>query len=196
MYRMLLNKAFIFTAGAVLGSVVTWKLLEAKYKKIADEEIASVKETYSNKLEWDHSDSEKIGDVESVEETDEGIKVKVALKDEYQKFTDNLSYTNYSNMSKSNETEDRSVDKPYVIPPEEFGEMDDYEKISLSYYADGVLADDMGELVDDVDDIVGLDSLTHFGEYEDDSVFVRNDVRKCDYEILLEPGNYSDLNKS
>ena len=41
------------------------------------------------------------------------------------------------------------------------------------------------------DDVVGMESLTHFGEYEDDSVFVRNDRLKCDYEILMDERTYS-----
>ena len=81
---------------------------------------------------------------------------------------------------------------PYVIPPEEFGEFEDYERISLTYYADGVLADDNNEVVDDVEDIVG-DALDHFGEYEDDSVFVRCDERKCDYEILMDQRTFSEV---
>lgn len=52
------------------------------------------------------------------------------------------------------------------------------------------------EGVDDVEEIVGEESLTHFGEYEDDSVFVRNDRLKCDYEILLDQRNYSDVTKT
>ena len=85
--------------------------------------------------------------------------------------------------------------KPYVISPEEFGEMEDegYETISLIYYADKVLTDDDNELVEDVENTVGTESLTHFGEYEDDSVFVRNDRLKADYEILLDTRNYSDV---
>lgn len=85
--------------------------------------------------------------------------------------------------------------KPYVISPDEFGEMEDedYDKVSVTYYADGVLADEYDEVVENVDEIVGEESLTHFGEYEDDSVFVRNDKLKCDYEILLDQRNYSDI---
>ena len=85
--------------------------------------------------------------------------------------------------------------KPYVISPDEFGEMEDedYDKVSFTYYADGVLADEYDEIVENIDEIIGEESLTHFGEYEDDSVFVRNDKLKCDYEILLDQRNYSDI---
>lgn len=59
--------------------------------------------------------------------------------------------------------------------------------------ADGVLLDDMNEIVDDIEETVGEDSLEHFGEYEDDSVYVRNDAKKCDYEILLDQRNYQEI---
>ena len=88
-----------------------------------------------------------------------------------------------------------SIDKPYVITPEEFGDLDDYETISLTYYADQILADDNDVIVDDIEDVVGFDSLNSFGEYEDDSVFVRNDRLKSDYEILLDQRKYSDVIK-
>lgn len=85
--------------------------------------------------------------------------------------------------------------KPYVISPDEFGENEDYDTISLTYYADQVLVDDGGDKIEDVDDVVGMESLTHFGEYEDDSVFVRNDRLRCDYEILMDERTYSEAQK-
>ena len=45
---------------------------------------------------------------------------------------------------------------------------------------------------DEIEECVGLDSLTHFGEYEEDSVFVRNDNLKIDYEILRDEDDYYD----
>ena len=85
------------------------------------------------------------------------------------------------------------IDVPYVIAPEEFGELDDYETETLTYYKDKVLADDWDNRIENVDDLVGEESLTHFGEYEEDSVYVRNDTTKTDYEILLDERNFSDV---
>ena len=83
--------------------------------------------------------------------------------------------------------------KVYVIPPESFGETD-FETVSLSYYADKVLVDDTKhEVITNVDELVGRNSLETFGEYEDDSVFVRNENLKKDFEILLDMRNYSDV---
>ena len=87
---------------------------------------------------------------------------------------------------------------PYVIPPEEYGEIDGYDKESLTYYdGDGVLAYyATDEMVEDVEGLVGADSLGHFGEYEEDSVFVRNDALKTDFEILLDTSKYSEVKRS
>lgn len=53
-----------------------------------------------------------------------------------------------------------------------------------------MLLDDNGEIVDELESTVGVDSLNHFGEFEEDSVYVRNDARKCDYEILADEAPY------
>ena len=84
---------------------------------------------------------------------------------------------------------------PYVISPEEFDE-EGYETISLTYYADGVLADEQNFPIEDVEDTVGKDALNSFGEYEDDSVYVRDDDKGIDYEILLDIRKYSELPKT
>lgn len=87
--------------------------------------------------------------------------------------------------------------RPYVVPPDEYGTFDNFETISLTFYADHILADDDDRQIsqDEIERTVGSDSLTHFGEYEEDSVFVRNEGLKCDYEILLSQKEYSEVLK-
>jgi len=180
-----------FVLGVAVGSVVTWRYVEKKYEQIAQDEIDSVKEVFSKR------------ETEFTEDTEVQIKADNAKKKpsviEYAAWLRKRGYTNYSDMvdEKPEEVKEEpmSVDKPYVIAPEEFGELDDYETISLIYYTDQILADDNDVIVDDIEDVVGFDSLNSFGEYEDDSVFVRNDRLKCDYEILLDQRKYSDVIK-
>lgn len=187
-----------FIAGAGIGSVCTWQLLKRKYELIAQEEIDSVKEAYSTR-----ESIEKAGK-SFVEGFRDGLKVAEdrTQKDEgnvdFKKYASIIQKEGYTDYSRSVEEKkgEAFVEKPYVISPEEFGEFEEYEKISLTYYADEVLADENDEEVDDVDEIVGEESLNHFGEYEDDSVFVRNDRLKCDYEILLDQRNYLDVAKT
>lgn len=191
-----MNKAagfVMFVLGAAVGSVVTWQYTKKKYERIAQEEIDSVKEIFSKR--------ESAAEVEIV--TPEPQTAKVGKPEEKPDITEYAArleregYTNYSNVSAGEKKEEQEAMemKPYVISPEEFGEFEDYERISLSYYADQILADEDDEKVEDVDNVVGLESLTHFGEFEDDSVFVRNDRLKCDYEILLDQRTYSDVIK-
>lgn len=155
----------IFAVGAAIGSAVTWKYVKTKYEQIAHEEIESVRDVYRNKQKEKAAESQ--------------------FMDSYQDMVEQ-----YHRESQEIRRVQKEV-KPYVIAPEEFGELD-YQMISLTYYADGVLADHLDDPIEDVDSVVGIDSLTHFGEYEDDSVFVRDDESEIDYEILLDARNYND----
>ena len=178
---------FIFAVGATVGSVVTWKLLKTKYERIAQEEIDSVKEAFSQRVNSDDNDIKNDTEKDKTEDDDEEYFVRV----------NDLGYTS-SSVPYVNEVKKKgggTVKRPYVITPDEFGEIYEYDTISLRYYADKVLTDEDDVIITNVDEIIGEDSLTHFGEYEDDSVFVRNDEMKADYEILLDLRKYYDINE-
>lgn len=163
--------------GALIGSAVTWKYTKTKYEKIAQEEIDSVKSVFSKK---ENEVNSKLSEANKL--------LKESMKVEYSEMT-----------SMYNKPEEEVVEKVpyakdiYVIDPDEYGELDDYELISLTWYADEVLADDMDNEIDDYEYVVGLNFMNHFGEYEDDSVFIRNDIRKCDYEILRDKRKFSEV---
>ena len=186
------NKALFslaFIIGTVTGSVVTWYLLKDKYEALAQEEIDSVKEFFLRREQELKDQSVKKTVAEGIKDAD---KEKPDLK-EYARRLEKEGYTRYSDFGADDEGVSDKQTKPYVIPPEQFGDDENYDQISLTYYADGVLADENDEVIEDVEDAVGIDSLNRFGEYEDDSVFVRNDARKCDYEILLDQRTYSEV---
>ena len=69
--------------------------------------------------------------------------------------------------------------RPYVISPAEF-DTRGMIRSALSYYANGIVADDMDNPMTDaeVEAAITHDALKHFGEYEDDSVFVRMTPRR------------------
>ncbi len=182
-----LNRLIIFAAGLVIGAMTAYKYAEKKYEKIAQEEIDSVKEVFSKKK--DSEDKKR-------EEPEAEPEEKISLR-EYADIAWKEGYMDYSNANANSKNEEREVmDKPYIIPPEEFGTLDEYETISLTYYADEVLTDDNDDVMEDTENIIGSDALNRFGEFEEDSVFVRNDVLKCDYEILLDQRAYYDEGKS
>lgn len=182
-----------FVVGAMIGSAMTWCFVKKKYERIAQEEIDSVKEVFIRKdFGSQVKEMTKVGE-EIAKGFNDGIRhAAEQAKDK----PDLVRYAAMIQKYGGTVSEEKGAlmkeKYPYVISPEEFGEFDDYERISLTYYADGVLADDNNEVVDDVENIVG-DALDHFGEYEDDSVFVRCDERKCDYEILMDQRTFSEV---
>lgn len=176
----------IFSFGAAIGSAVTWKYLKDTYEQLAQEEINAVKEVYTRK---EKNETIKVDTKPNMKNNSEMMEYATKLNKE--------KHRDYSHGSAVEESENQEVDKPYVISPGEFGELgDEYTRISLSYYADGILADENDEIIEDADEIVGEDFADHFGEYESDSVFVRNDRLKCDYEILIDQCKYSEVVKS
>lgn len=182
----------MFIGGAAIGSVVTWKLLKTRYEQLVREEIESVKEAFATR--------EKDNDISKPEVAEEPKVVSdISIVREYATKVADLGYTDYANVGKEPENKEVADElKPYIISPDQFGELFGYDTISLNYYADKVLADDNDEIIDDVDNTVGLESLNHFGDYKEDPdcVYVRNDALKADYEILLDERDYSDINPS
>ena len=183
-----LTNAVAFVTGAAIGSLVTWKLLKDRYERLVQEEIESVKEVFSRRLSEESDDSEE----ESFEEIPSHRQVTESSIMEYAAKLKEMQYSDEEDIEKGANEQMDKIDKPYVIEPDEYGELD-YETVSLTYYADGVLTDDRDNIIEDVDNIVGKDAVNHFGEFEEDSVFVRNDSKQCDYEILRVLEEYREI---
>lgn len=183
-----LSKIIMFVAGAAVGSAVTWKLVKTKYEQIAQEEIDAVREVYYSCKE-ENEETVVSGNISVVEEKNEETVEYEAIATKY------VSEAPAEKPEKKDVKEEvkNNMDEPYVITPDEFDE-NGYDVVTLFYYADGVLATaDGNEVIDNVNELVGEDSLTHFGEYEEDSVFVRNDIMETDFEILKDCRRFSEV---
>ena len=185
--------ALMFAAGAAIGSAVTWKIVKTRYERIVREEIESVKEVFADRLadvqntseETDFEDEEYDVQInwDELEDLDEEDEEDDDLND-YDRVVN--KYTNKKGGAENMGT------KPYVINPYDFGEIDDYRQFELTYYADGILEDEDYNVVNDADELIGEDSLNTFGQYEDDSVFVRNDHLRADFQILKDYRTYEE----
>lgn len=185
-----MNKGLVgtiaFVIGATAGSLITWKIIKTKYEQLAREEIKEVREYYATKDKEDMI-------------LDLGALTAEANEKSSVKFVKTDARTEYSSIASLYSTNSEGGDKPvsrrepYVISPSEFGEDDNYETITLIYYNDGILADHDNNRIEDIEACIGYEALNHFGEYEDDSVYVRNDDTMMDYEVLLDESNYADL---
>lgn len=174
-------KYFItFALGAAAGSVAAWAFLKSKYSRLAKEEIEEIREYYYQKGSKEADDK--------VVETTENTESAYADKD-----VDIVEYISITKKYTEQEGGSEEMrEKPYVITPEDFASDDEYQSESLTLYACGTLTDDFDNPIEDIPSMVG-DALDHFGEYEDDSVFVRNDRYKCNYEILKDVRTYEEV---
>lgn len=187
----------MFLAGATVGAAGAWFYCKRYYEQIAQEEIDSVKAAFAERK----PDALKNAKKDFEENSNESNKQKAdmaKLKPDLVNYAAKLQEQGYTNYSNIGEEDDTVVVEPYVIPPEEFAN-GDYTAISLTYYSDGVLADDEDERVENIEDTVGVDFAEHFGDYEKDCVHIRNGRRRCDYEICRDnrtfaavAGVYSD----
>ena len=186
-----------FVAGAAIGSVVTWKLIEKKYKDLADEEIESVIETFKNRKPRITKDNVKetvekvINKYKEPKEIVEDIVTTEKYSIENEEEIDEDDESNYT----VNVDNDVEVVTPYVITPEQFGEYNEYGTKTLTYYADNVLTDEIDNPItsEEMETMIGPDALDHFGEYEDDSVYIRDEMNEMDYEILKSEKNFSEI---
>lgn len=173
-----------FALGAGVATVVTHKVVSAKYDKLIEEEIESVKESLGKNSRVDISEKtdEIVGealhpDTEIVDKPHTDV-----IREEYEAMIDEK----YNTVTKQT---DIPREAPYEITEEEYGEIYDYNAVSLTYYSDGILADDMDNPVDDIKETIGdiLDRVDHY-----ETVYVRNDVRGCDYEVYFDKDKWAD----
>lgn len=178
-----MNKSIIatiaFAAGASTGSIAAWKAAKTKYQRKLDEETADMRERYSRR-----NAERKLEDDTDYETARKNLREELKhMKKE---------------VKRSEESDVTAVDFgrnpiPYVIDSDQFGEIEGYETATLWWYMDEMLEDEDGNLIEDIDGMVGYESLECLGEDADgkqDTVYVRNEFFATDYEILYTPETY------
>lgn len=210
-----LKCAMIFVAGVLVGSIPAAVITKRKCEQRAEEEIQSVKEMFKRKIERDRAMQEmETEEVEHVEEESEEEEV-VEQTEEPEHLE--LEYV-YNNMVKRYEPKpincpawDEAVAKeeaekakarellsriqyePEVIDADEFGTLEDYDMVTLTYFADGVVADDLDEIIDDYEKLIGTEFIKIFNDFDATTVYVRNDEWHIDYEIIRDDWFFSDI---
>ena len=197
------EKALYFVFGGAVGAVATWIFTKKYYEKIATEEIESVKEYYKEKKE--KTEEEKVDKVsedavlayDPKEEDSVGIPKRPSVETmrRYESLAETYKSRIPEEEQKSNfdKKEAIAVSKPYVIMPEEVGDLD-HMTSTLYYFQDGVLTDDEMNPLEDPEDLIGdIKVEDHFGEFEDDVVYVRNEDMETDFEICADERKFSDI---
>lgn len=195
-----LSKVIMLAVGAAIGSAATWMILKTKYEKDLEEEVEAIKAHYKKKVQVIEDAANTLHDIYrgtntevKVVDSDPEQKEKVVSKERYSKVLEDHKYSHDEPCYDEDTNE-----HPYVISPDEFGKDangfgNDHDLITLNYYADNILADDWNDPIEDVEATVGEESLQHFGEYDEDVVYVRNERLKVDYEILRSNLKFIDV---
>lgn len=199
-----------FAGGAGISALVTWVLTKKYYQEKVNQALIKIhenaeKENLQQKARSDEDKSPEVQIVtaQNVSEPIEAISLENSFQKQAAKVaqekTNQVNYTkmlkelNYTPHAEEDEDDDYISEYPYLITPEmpPYGQKEDsdgnpYTKITLMYYEDGVIADTADEIIDDVDDVIGSESLRHFGDYPNkDCIYVRNDRMHADFEVCM-----------
>ena len=204
----MIKDILLVAIGAAIGSVITWQVLDKKYRKIADEGVKSAKEYYKEKYEVFLGESVGLPDEFAVVEDENGVVQDITTVPS--KDADNVmhwakklkeesesSFTDYTAMSKANqdlylERKETKMSGIRMVTQEEFDNCM-YDVESYTKYGDGTIADEVDKPVEDVDDIFGEDLLEEMESINDDAIYFIDEDREIAYEVLVDPRPYREL---
>lgn len=164
----------IFTVGFATGIVAGGYVFKKRYEEIMEEDRQSRNAAYNHKIEDDSSvdTEESDSDMSGYEEV--------------------ISKSGYSENTEQSEGDEPEFE---IIKAYEFDTIDDYSSVTLTLYSNDIVCDDSYEPLSE-DEIVaavgGREVFKHFGEYDPDTIYVRNNEKKIDYEILRDEEEYEE----
>ena len=189
--------------GAAVGGFAGYFYGKNKYLAIAEKEIDSVKKVYEK-----HFSNTPVANSE--EQTDTTPKISTPIvaplidsdKETYKKYAGIYGGNNnekpkigsVKSTIKTDKPSKKPVKAPYVITPDEY-QLSDYESETLIWYSDKILADADGNVIHNINEVIGPEALSTFGRYLDDTVYVKDDSKKIVYEIIWDSRKYESVNK-
>lgn len=195
-----MNKLVCFALGLAAGAAGAWYFCKEHYRKIADEEIKSVVDEFNREKRFEPKAEEAPAETAQQKYDAE----RMSKLQDYRAMIRDAGYktrTSPKDLLEDNPDEPTPGDdvaKPYVIKPEEFDTLDNYDSVCYTLYADGVLVDEDEDPLEipEIASSIGLDYASHFGDYDENSVHIRNDLRQIDYEVIRDFRKYGDFHES
>ena len=182
-----------FLLGAGVGSTVVYFVVKKHYENLIDEEVESVRQYYKSQEDEDEEETELSENEEKMPRKEP----KTEKNDEnYQELIEKMNYGEF--FPKKEKTEEVAVEADiptrYVINGDAFAGDNRNEKVSLYYFeGDGVFMNiESDEIVPNGMDLIGEENFERLGEFEEDVLYVRNDVTKTDYEVIQEHYAYAE----
>ena len=216
---MKLGYLIAFVAGGAIGTSLTFCLSKRHFEKRKAVELEAYKEYYDKKLgkaetfdtapdeEPTNSDASAVINsyspegadvIEHHDNSDEAKEIREAAN-----YLEKIGIEQEEKVSKKRGKAKK--EKPYLITPEAFTGDDDtmykdnYQHLTLEYYEgdDMVCESSTNEVFANTGRWLGYTWKNHFGDedydYGPNEVFIRNDEIGVDYEIVRDPGYYSEI---
>lgn len=179
--------------GGIAGTLITTAYLKKAFEDKLNEAVSDVKSVYMSRYEATVSAEEALDDKVTVEETIESAEEVAETEFDVDAYETMLRETTKTTIV--DEVEPLSY--IHVIDLDSFLEEPepDWDKMSLMYFEeDDALCDPNYMLISKADTIVGPDFREWFGQLSEDenTVFIRNDNTRTDYEVMREEGTYLD----
>ena len=204
-----ISKAVYFTAGLCIGGGAAYILVKKRYRLLAEEEIASVKEAF-----------QRINEVKTRQTADDWSSQPDPeadnSKEEYVEVLYHAGYSTVSNEVPKDvvarqvvdvdiDAEEETVEvhvsqferdpkKPYEIDVSDFM-TSEFDTISLTYWVeDEMLVDERDSQVEDTDSTIGLHLLEQLKNMTEDgaTIYIRNERLEVDFEVVRSPGSFGD----
>lgn len=191
-----MNKTFLaFGAGLAVGIGGSYFYLKQKYEEKLSEQIQEVRRHYQEKQEKTKAKEEKDEKFASrFEEAEARGKDRIAyefIAKRYQGSDKNP----VDPAEQESPPEDEPEEEIFTVSEEEMETYENFEDITLTYYAeDDILCDDQEQVIEDPEAIIG-DALTKFGVKSDypDTVYVINKRVRAIFEVLIVEGSYQEI---
>lgn len=187
-----MKKVLIFLAGAIVGGGAGFVAHKYLDKRDNEKEISELREYYDEtiikmqkELDEYHEAAKK-----AVEEISKKAKAEKKKETDKNKAEEIVEENNYISAPKKKSSKKKEPDI-FVIEPNDFRELNGFEKVTLTYFEEeDIFIDEDGNVVDGAVDFVGSENLNSFGQFEEKVLYVRNKKLSCDYEILQELRDY------
>lgn len=191
----------IFSAGLVIGSIVTWLCVKDHYRSEKEEEIASVKEVYAKR--FDDINKEAI-EKAAIATNKPDISIYMQASKQPKEQVEDVTPEEEAGYEEAKQEFSQTSNKMYEITSSEFASFsNDRTRITITRFADDVFTDEMygeinpldyldGELVP-LSDSKPVNCLDYIRRMPQDEICIRNFDLGLDLDIITESRTYSDF---
>jgi hypothetical protein len=189
----------IGTAVGLFAGRARYKL---KYEKMAEEEIAEMRTFFQGREKAIEAQfkapleevMDYMGYKKAEDQPDQSIEEHLAVQESIAQNVFDTATDHTWDYAAETKLRAANPGRPFVIHLDEYGDEGSFTTSVYTYYEeDEILSDERDEVVDNVDELVGLENLNRFGHGTDNKniLLVRNEALEVDIEITKSNGSYA-----